>query len=325
MARDESDRVGGIPPQLSDSARAGGAPSAPPGHAALIERLVAQPGVVFLLGGIDTGKTTFGIDLLQRAALAGISSALVDADVGQSTVGPPTTVGLRFCDDIGAINRDTLRAADALGFVGSISPPGHLLSVVTATAKLVFRARAAGIRLIVVDTTGLVSGITGQLLKFSKMDLIRPDVVVAFGRGGELEPLAGHARRFTTAEVVELDVEPNLMSRSAEERVTFRERQFAAYFAPGVSRWRVRPTVFMPALPPGFDLALLDGLVVGMEDGKGSCLGIGVLEYGDSDDVLRMATPVTEGVRGLRLGSVRIDLNGRSRGPVNLRQLFSSE
>jgi polynucleotide 5'-kinase involved in rRNA processing len=81
----------------------------------------------------------------------------------------------------------------------------------------------------------------------------------------------------------------------------------------------------MPTLPPEFDLALLDGLVVGMEDGKGSCVGIGILEFEAPTEILRMVSPVSEGVRGLRLGSFRIDVQGRSKGPVDLRQLFSTE
>lgn len=289
------------------------------------ERLLAAPGVVFLLGGIDTGKTTFGIDLVRRAVAAGIPTAVVDADIVQSTVGPPTTVGLKFCSEETELSRQGLRSADASGFVGSIVPKGHLLPLVTNTAKLVTRAKDSGARLIVVDTTSLVSGIYGQTLKYFKMDIVHPDVIVAFERGGELEPIVGIAQRFTPAEVLEVGISPEVQIRSVEERMTFREEQFAAYFATGVSRWRVKPTVFMPTLPPEFDLALLDGLVVGMEDGKGACVGIGVLEYDATEDLLRMVSPVTEGVRGLRLGSVRIDTSGQSRGPVDLRQLFGSE
>ena len=44
-----------------------------------------------------------------------------------------------------------------------------------------------------------------------------------------------------------------------------------------------------------------------------------------AEDILRMVSPVTEGVRGLRLGSVRIDPGGRARGPVSLRDLFGTE
>lgn len=298
-------------------------------HEQALERLLEDPGVVFLLGGIDSGKTTFGIELAKRAASAGVPTAIVDADIVLSTVGPPTTVGLRFVDADTDLSREGLRKADSLGFVGSIVPKGHLLPLTTLTAKLVSKARSQGAKLIVIDSTSLISGIYGQTLKYFKMDLVSPDMVVGFERGGELDPITGIASRFTSAEVLELQVDPEIVARSAEERVTFREQQFAAYFADhggaSVPRWRIRPTVFMPTLPPEFDLALLDGLVVGAEDGAGNCSGIGVLEYDQGEDILRMASPVREGVRGLRLGSLRIDIDGRSRGPVDLRHLFGTD
>jgi polynucleotide 5'-kinase involved in rRNA processing len=289
------------------------------------ERLLESPGVVLLLGALDTGKTTFGVELARRAGAAGIPTAIVDADIVQSTVGPPTTVGLKYFDSTSDTGREALRIADGLGFVGSLIPKGHLLPLVTSTAKLVTKAKQAGSRLVIVDTTSLVSGLYGQTLKFFKMEIVMPDFVVAFERGGELEPLVGMAQRFTPAEVMELGVSSDVTMRSVEDRMAFREQQFASYFATGTSRWRVRPTVFMPSLPPDFDLALLEGLVVGMEDGKGDCVGIGVLEYEAAEDILRMLSPVTEGVRGLRLGSIRMEPSGRSRGPVDLRQLFGSE
>jgi polynucleotide 5'-kinase involved in rRNA processing len=288
------------------------------------EQLLAQPGVVFLLGGIDTGKTTFGVELLRRAAARGIKAALVDADPGQSTVGPPTTIGLRYATGESSVTRDGLRQADRLAFAGSIGPKGHFLPLVAGTTKLVAEARR-NTDLVVVDTTGLVSGIQAQGLKYYKLDLIQPDYVVAFEHGGELEPIVGIAKRFTGAQVIETPISDGILPRSPEERVTYREEQFAAYFASGASRWKVKPTVFMPTLPPGFDLALLDGLVVGMESGDGACVGIAVLEYDAAGDTLRMISPVSEGVRGLRLGSIRIEPSGRSGGPVDLRQLFGTE
>ncbi|MEA2516837.1 MAG: polynucleotide 5-hydroxyl-kinase [Actinomycetota bacterium] len=290
-----------------------------------LEKVLETLGVVMIVGDIDTGKTTFGVELARRAVERGITAAIVDADIVQSSVGPPTTVGLKIITAPEQLSREQLSVPDAMGFVGSLVPKGHLLPLVTNTAKLVMKAREAGCRLIIVDTTSLVSGIYGQTLKFFKMDLVRPDVIVALERGGELELVLGIAQRFTPAEVIEVDVLPEAAMRTVDERMSFREQQFAAYFTDHASRWKVRPTVFMPTLPPDFDLALLDGLVVGMEDGKGSCVGIGVLEHDAGEDILRMISPVTEGVRGLRLGSVRIDVSGRSRGPVDLRHLFGSE
>ena len=148
------------------------------------ERMLESPGVVFLLGAINTGKSTFAMDLLTKAKERGIAAALVDADIEQSTVGPPTTVGLKLISGMEEIGRETLRAADALAFVGSLNPREHLLPLVMATAKLVDQAREAGCSLIVVDSTGFVAGVYGQTLKFFKMDALRPDFVVAFERGG---------------------------------------------------------------------------------------------------------------------------------------------
>ena len=289
----------------------------------VFEKLISNPGTVFLLGDIDTGKTSFGMELLRRANAAGISGALVDSNIDQSTVGPPTTVGLKVCTNMTEIDLDTLLEADALGFVGSLNPREHLLALVVSTTKLIERARDSGCQMVVVDTTSFVSGIYGQTLNYHLMDSAKLDFVVAFERGGELEPLVGIAQRFTPAEVIEVG-SLSEATLSAEEKVTFRESRFAAYFK-GTSRWRVKPTVFMPTLPPEFDLHLLDGLVVGMEDGNGACVGIGVLEHDPQEDILRMVSPVTEGVKGLRLGSVRIDPGGRARGPVSLRDLFGTE
>jgi polynucleotide 5'-hydroxyl-kinase GRC3/NOL9 len=289
------------------------------------DKLIANPGVTFLVGDIDTGKTTFGLEVIKRALAAGVGAAFVDADIGQSSVGPPTTVGLKVFGPADEVSLESVRVADHLGFAGSLTPRGHVLPVVISTAKLVAKARGSRSSSIVVDTTGMVSGISGQVLKYHKMDAVAPDYVVAFERGGELEPIVGIAHRFTSAEVLEIEVPPSIPTRTAEERMSFRESQFASYFASGASRWRVKPTVFMPTLPPDFDLIRLDGLLVGMEDGKGDCVGIGVLEYDAGEDILRMVSPVTTGVKGLRLGSVRIDIEGRSKGPVSLRQLFGTE
>ena len=289
------------------------------------ERLASSGGTVVLLGSMGSGKTKFALELLKRAGATGMPAALVDADIDISTVGPPTTVGLKMLGAGAEVTGASVRTADALGFVGALNPRQHLLPLVMSVGRMVNRAREDGARLIVVDTTGFVAGVYGQWLNYHVIDASHPDFVVAFERGGEMEPLIGIAQRFTSAEVLELDVTGYMEMPSVEERMTAREARFASYFGESASRWKVKPTVFMPTVPPEFDLNLLDGLVVGMEDGKGACSGVGLLEYDGTEKILRMVTPVTEGVRGLRLGSVKISRDGRSRGTVSLPELFGSE
>lgn len=290
----------------------------------LIERLVSEKGTIVLLGGIDTGKTSFGIALAEAARSQGIPTGYVDADLGQSTIGPPTCVGLKLFMGPDPIDEEAIRVADELGFVGSTSPEGHLLPHVAASARLVSHAREAGCQLVIVDTSALISGVYAEILKYYKLDLIRPDSVIGFQRGEELEPILGVAARFFPVDVATLKVESAIVERTAEERLLAREARLASYFQAPLSRWRIKPTVFMPAVPPETDLTRLDGLVVGLEDGKGRCTGIGFLEYSAEDNVLRMVSSESEGAKGLRLGSIRINPDGRTLGRVTIRDLFGN-
>lgn len=290
-------------------------------HADVIATIAARPGRVFVLGGVDSGKTTFTVQLARAGLEAGHSVAIVDADLGQSTIGPPTTVGLKVLSNVAQL--DEAATPDSMAFVGATSPRGHVLPLVTGTAKLVMRAIEMGARLIIVDTSGLIDGVAGQVLKLTKAELCRPHHVVALARGGELEPITGVLERFLSLEVVSLDVHPDIRVRSVDERTAHRESRLAAFLGPQVYRWRVRPTVFMPSLPPIFELSELDGLLVGIDDGHGDCLGLGILEY--REDALRLLTPVSEGVRALRLGSVRVAPDGKIIERVDLRSVLGTD
>jgi polynucleotide 5'-hydroxyl-kinase GRC3/NOL9 len=283
-----------------------------------LARGIAEAGeVVMLVGAPDTGKSTLSRQIIAQGLEMGRAVAYVDADVGQSTVGPPTCVGLKWIrspDDL-----HTLAQADDMRFVGSISPDRLVLQQVLSTATLVEVARPNA-DLIVIDTTGAVSGVVGQTLKYHKMELCRPDLVIALQRGGEMEPIVGMLRRFFSARVETVPVHPDVFSVSPDERTENRRKRFAEAFSEPLDRWRVRPTVFAPTLSAGLDYSRLDGMLVGIQDGTGRCLGLGALEY--DDGVLRVITNRGEGMQGLRLGSLRVDLEDFSTSRVNLREVM---
>ena len=276
------------------------------------------------MGGLDSGKTTLARRLTRTGLEAGLTVAYVDADVGQSTVGPPTTIGMRLCRSQADLDPESLAKADGLAFVGSTSPQGHLLPLVIGTRLLQDRAVQEGADLIVIDTTGLVSGVYGQLLKSYKCQLLQPDLVIGISRGDELEPVLGVIRRFSAAEVMELQVHPDVVPTSVEQRALNREGAMRRYFSEPLQRWRVKPTAFMPTLPDLFDLSVLDHILVGLSDGKGGCLGIGYLEHVEEDGGLRLISPESEAPKALILGSVRLEEGSRARR-VELRNLLGSE
>ena len=286
-------------------------------HAPLLDDLARRRGVVMLLGAPDTGKTTFALRLVAAALAAGKTVAYVDGDTDQKTCGPPTCTGMKMVRS--QADLEDLSNADRLHFVGSIAAEGVVLQHVVATAALVDAARPEA-DLTVVDTMGTISGVIGQTLQYHTMELVRPDVAIGLQRGAELEPVIGMLRRFFSADVETTAIDPEVLPGSPDSRRAHRAKRLAAAFAEPLQRWRVRETVFAPTLPAGLDQAKLHGVLVGLQDGEGLCLGLGVLDH--SDNALRVVTNSGDDMRGLRLGSVTMDLATFELQRFNLRELM---
>lgn len=59
----------------------------------VLEILSRERGIALILGDPDTGKSTFANFLIFNLCQGGLKVALVDADIGQSFLGPPSTIG----------------------------------------------------------------------------------------------------------------------------------------------------------------------------------------------------------------------------------------
>ncbi|MGH2636428.1 MAG: Clp1/GlmU family protein, partial [Actinomycetota bacterium] len=264
-------------------------------YEALVDEAARTRHTVVLVGGLDTGKSTLSRSLLSAAVAGGRAAAYLDADVGQKTVGPPATITLKNVASASDLEPEAFARADALAFVGSIVPEGHLLAVLAGVATLHRKATEDGADFVVVDTSALVSGISGEILKYHKVELLRPDLVVGLQRGEELLPLLGVIQRFFDTQVVPLGVHPSVVPSTVDQRADNREQSMRRYFSGELHRFRVKPTVFLPALPPLFDLANLHRLLVGLSDGAGAYTGLGYLEHAPEEGVLRLISPVAAG------------------------------
>ena len=54
-------------------------------HEALVAEATVHKRTVVLVGGLDSGKSTLAVALLESAVRAGRTAAYLDADVGQKT------------------------------------------------------------------------------------------------------------------------------------------------------------------------------------------------------------------------------------------------
>lgn len=247
---------------------------AAPGWAGALER-AARARTTVILGDVDSGKTTLAAFLAGGLRSRGLGVLVLDADLGQSAIGPPTTLGL------GRVVRPVRRLAevpvDALWFVGATSPVGHLDEIAAGVSRLAAHADPAD-RLIV-DTCGLVTAPHGVALKRGKVGALRPDLVIALQRADECHAVLAACAAAGEREILTLPVAGLARARSAGERARFRDDAFAAYFAGAAA-------IDLPldARAAGADAVLVmippvDGRVlVGLEDAAGNTLGLGLVE-----------------------------------------------
>ena len=261
-------------------------------------------GILMVVGASDVGKSTFARYLFRRLCASSAGVAYLDGDPGQSSLGPPTTMTLVLA----RAGEETFPPSGQVwrGFVGSVSPAGHMLPVLTVAARLTGAARQAGAQVIIYDTTGLVDPSRGGIaLKLAKIDLLRAPVVVAIQRERELEPLLAPLRRSRRVQVVELPPSPAARFRERDERQANRAEVFAGYFNKASSLLIHWPQfAVFPA--PRFHLNRL----VSMEDEEGHALALGIVtEIDRTARRVRLKTPLASlnGVDAIRLGDLVVD------------------
>lgn len=195
----------------------------------LASQVVKPKQVVLVIGATDVGKSTFCRFLVDSAIERGLHTAFVDTDVGQSRIGPPTTIGMKSFSPKSS-TRQFNAIADQLYFVGDLSPRGHYLEMLTGARLMVDSARETNADFIVVDTTGYIHDASAVILKQHKIELIRPSHVVCMGRSSELEQIAACYSQQEWLDVHYLLPHPNVRPKSNKVRSQYRQAQFDAYF-----------------------------------------------------------------------------------------------
>ena len=208
-----------------------------------LARKVVQPQqVVLVTGATDVGKSTFCRFLIERGVTSGLRVGFVDADVGQSQIGPPTTIGLKaFAPNDSMVSavpsiplaelEEIEGEPDALYFVGWTSPERHLLQCVAGTRLMVDAALKTEADFIVVDTTGYIEGDTAVVLKQHKIELVKPTHLICIHRSRELEAIVAPFESNDTIETHRLLPHRNVTSKSDDFRRKYRESSFERYFS----------------------------------------------------------------------------------------------
>jgi len=266
-------------------------------------------GPILIFGASDSGKSTFARYLYARLAAQCERVGFLDADIGQNSFGLPATLTLGVSRERGdqGFPPTGLRR---ISFVGSNTPVGSMLTVVTGLERLRRFARRAKLDTLVIDTSGLVDPLHGGPdLKWAKVELFRPCTVVALARAQELEPLLAPLRHLPGVTLVELPVCSAVRPRPTEARRAYRAACYRVYFA---SARRVPVAYRQLAVFPDQDFT--PGRLAALEGRDGFTLALGFVENANDasarDGIVWLRTPWSgqDHVVALKLGNLRIDM-----------------
>jgi len=265
---------------------------------------------VIVLGGVDSGKTSFCTYLANRAIDSSRKVSLIDGDLGQSDISSPATIGLALLEkpvvDLFEVE------ADSIVFVGATSPPRALSACLSAFATLKERCASIDSGLLIVNTDGWIEGEEAVNYKAQIVDLFSPNVIVAIQGGDELNRIV---ERLRDSRIVVVETPKAIKKRSREARKALRELCYKKYLKGAkVKSYNLNYIEIKQCHQLDDSLKGLDkdvGFLVGLEDQEGTFVGIGVLSGIDRErGFLKVYTPVGEPSPRILLGQVRLTLGG---------------
>jgi len=192
-----------------------------------------QKGICLILGASDTGKTTLTMSLAEQLACHQ-PIGIVDADIGQSHIGPPATVGWAVVDKSAVCLADkppldfSKLAVSGISFVGHVTPVGHLLQLTAAIVQGVQQLSKVT-ELIIIDTPGLISGPAAAALWWAVQQILKPRLILAVQRQDELSGIISGLKSFDL-QIERIESPPKLPIKSPQERQSYRKSQFVKYF-----------------------------------------------------------------------------------------------
>ena len=264
-----------------------------------------EQGKVMVVGMTDVGKSTLCTYLTNNLLQRGLSSAVVDADIGQSDIGPPTTIGSSV--PTASISSLVDLKPEAIIFIGHTSPSQVETKIIDGLKRLSNRRQDS---LTIINTDGWVLDPEAISYKIRMIAATKPDLVVGLANGTELQPiLSGSGARSLS-----IDTAKEVLARSRSDR---REIRTASYrrFLEGASTRAVSLQGVSISTPKGFPQIQgskareLSNLIVGLLNDDGYMLQIGVL-MGLGNGTARVYSRSVEAVRKIEVGYVKLSTAG---------------
>jgi polynucleotide 5'-hydroxyl-kinase GRC3/NOL9 len=273
--------------------------------AAALEEM--QEGKVVILGPTDVGKSTLCVYLLNKLQQYGRNLRIIDADIGQTDLGPPTTIARAIPTRPIASMADLL--PDARLFIGHTSPDSVQRKLIDGIQKLSTEDRS----LTIINTDGWIVEPQAVLYKINLITEVRPDLLVGVAHANELQPILAGVR-VATLKVAAAD---SALERSRADRRNARVNAYRRFLEGAImnrvllGKVQVSCPIRLPSLTESNRLTLRN-LMVGILKEGGYLSHIGILIDIESDALRIYSKPVE--IREIEIGCVKLSISGKEIG-----------
>ena len=273
----------------------------PPSWRDAADVLVRTRGLAVILGDVDSGKSTLSTFLANTCLNHRVQTSVIDGDVGQADIGPPTTTSSSTVNKH-IVNLQELRPERSY-FVGDTSPssiPDKLVQSITHLKdKIPTRSEIT-----ILNTDGWVREDEAVEHKLELLDRLRPELVLALSLDHELDHILELQKRPT----LRLESSSFARTRTREERKKAREEGYRRFLKNPIRLDlrlnTIKLRMFNAPKQQRLDqTSMHKGTLVGLLDEKGELLSIGRIER-IGNGIIRMITKAEETPRTVEIGAV---------------------
>lgn len=258
-------------------------------------------GLAVILGDVDVGKSTLCAYLANTCRDHKVPTSIIDGDVGQADIGPPTTISSSTVyKPIFALQE--LRPERSY-FIGDTSPSSVPDKLVQSIVRLK-REPAKRNEISILNTDGWVRGDEAVGHKLQLLNSLRPDLVLGLSLGHELDSILESQQCLT----LRLEASSFARTRTREERKKAREEGYRRFLQnPKNLDLRlntIKLRMFNAPKQQRIDQASTQkGTLAGLLDERGMLLSIGrIVRIGNG--TVRITTMAEEIPTTVELGAV---------------------
>ncbi len=177
-----------------------------------------------VLGTVDSGKSSFCTYLINRILADKRKVAVLDGDLGQSDVGPPSTIAYAIVSKP-LTDLFNLQARSAC-FIGETSPGNVTEEMIRGLSLLKKEIIVKDLDFLIVNTDGWTEGECAVNYKLRLIEELSPDLIFSIQQQDELGPIINGLGRFR---IISVESPSAIRQRDREKRKSLRELGYKKY------------------------------------------------------------------------------------------------